>query len=98
MYKLTSSRVLIKPILETTGLFGVIIPEQAANDRQVRKGTIIATGPGYMTSDGTRVKLDCEIGETVYYSPNQTYEVTVPLDGTATKLVVANENSILLIG
>ena len=62
-----ADRVLIKPkAREETTRSGIVLPDTAKEKPQ--EGTIVATGPGRVMEDGTRVPLDVKVGDSVLYA------------------------------
>ena len=72
----TATKVTIKPLedrvvvqaneAETTTASGLVIPDTAKEKPQ--EGTVIAVGPGRISDQGQRIKLDVKEGDTVLYS------------------------------
>lgn len=62
-------RVLIQP-LDTAGesktASGFILPGKEGNEKHER-GTIVATGPGRIASDGKRIVMEVAKGDTVWF-------------------------------
>jgi chaperonin GroES len=62
-----ADRVLVKPkAREETTRSGIVLPDTAKEKPQ--EGTIVATGPGRVMEDGTRVALDVKVGDSVLYA------------------------------
>ena len=51
---------------ETTTASGLVIPDTAKEKPQ--EGTVVAVGPGRVTTMATRIPLDVQEGDTVIYS------------------------------
>ncbi|MEE8582964.1 MAG: co-chaperone GroES [Dehalococcoidales bacterium] len=58
--------VLLKPSAkEEVSKGGIVIPDTA--QEKSNEGDVIAVGPGRMSKDGTREKLDVKVGDVVIY-------------------------------
>ena len=72
----TLQKVKIKPLedrivvqaneAEQTTASGLVIPDTAKEKPQ--EGTVVAVGPGRISDQGERIKLDVKEGDTVVYS------------------------------
>ena len=72
----TATKVAIKPLedrivvqaseAETTTASGIVIPDTAKEKPQ--EGSVIAVGPGRISDQGERIKLDVSEGDIVVYS------------------------------
>ena len=72
----TVTQVKIKPLedrivvqaneAEQTTASGLVIPDTAKEKPQ--EGTVVAVGPGLISDQGERIKLDVSEGDTVVYS------------------------------
>ena len=51
---------------ETTTASGIVIPDTAKEKPQ--EGTVVAVGPGRISDQGERIKIDVSEGDTVVYS------------------------------
>jgi len=60
-------RVLVRPLVPPTMTPGGIALPDTAKEKP-KRGTVLAVGPGFLTSDGARVALDFAIGDEVVYS------------------------------
>jgi len=72
-----SNRVLVKRLedeVQTTA-GGIIVPDTAKEKPQ--RGKIVATGPGRMTDDGTRIEMDVKAGDEVLFGKWSGTEITV---------------------
>jgi chaperonin GroES len=91
-----ADRVLIQP-LEAKGeaktASGIILPGKENNDKQ-EKGTIMATGPGRLNSDGKRVPMDVKKGDRVWFKRGYDAE-TVEVDGE--EWVLTGESNVLAV-
>jgi len=54
---------------------GIVIPDSAKERPQ--KGKVVAAGPGKKLDDGTRVKMDVEVGDYVYHGKYSGTEVKI---------------------
>lgn len=71
-----ADRVVVKPLEETEQKKGnIIIPDTAKEKPQ--QGKIVAVGPGKLTDDGKRVKLEVKVGDKVLYGKYSGSEVTI---------------------
>lgn len=62
-----ADRVVVKPkAREETTKSGIVLPDTAKEKPQ--EGTVIATGPGRILEDGTRVPLNVKVGDSVLYA------------------------------
>jgi chaperonin GroES len=62
-----ADRVVIKPkAREETTKSGIVLPDTAKE--KPMEGTVVATGPGRVLEDGTRVPLDVKVGDSVLYA------------------------------
>ena len=87
-----ADRVVVKPLEEAEQKKGsIIIPDTAKEKPQ--KGKIVAVGPGKMTDDGKRIKMELKKGDVVFYSRYSGSEVTI--DGDA--YLILRESDILAI-
>jgi chaperonin GroES len=67
-FKPLGNRVVVQPddADETMSSGGIYIPDTAKEKPQ--EGQVVATGPGRMTDDGTRVPMEIAVGDTIVYS------------------------------
>ncbi len=87
-----ADRVVIKPLEESEQKKGsIIIPDTAKEKPQ--KGKIVAVGPGKMTDDGKRIKLEVKNGIIVLYGKYSGTEVTIDGD----EYLILRESDILAI-
>ncbi|MGQ9604154.1 MAG: co-chaperone GroES [bacterium] len=71
-----ADRVLVKRIEEeqlTKG--GIIVPDTAKEKPQ--QGRVIEVGPGRMTEDGTRIKMEIKKGDKVIFGKYAGTEITI---------------------
>lgn len=91
-----ADRVLIKP-LETKGeaktASGIILPGKEQNEKHER-GTIIAAGPGRLSSEGKRVAMEIKEGDVVWFKRGYDAQ-EVELNGE--ELVLTSEGNILAV-
>ena len=60
-------RVVVKPIeQEQTTKGGIFLPDTAKEKPQ--EGEVVAVGPGRVSDDGTRIKMELSKGDRVIYS------------------------------
>ncbi len=86
-------RLLVKPADEeqkTAG--GIIVPDTATKEKPMR-GEVIATGPGKLTDEGSRLPMDVKVGDKVIYSKYSGTEFKLDDD----ELLIIEQNDILAI-
>jgi chaperonin GroES len=75
-----ANRVLVKRLEEslqkTAG--GIIVPDTAQEKPQ--RGKVVAVGPGRMTEEGKRIKLDVKVGEDILFGKWSGSEITIDGD------------------
>jgi len=87
-----ADRVVVKPLEEAEQKKGsIIIPDTAKEKPQ--QGKIVAVGPGKLTDDGKRVKLEVKKGDTVLYGKYSGTEVTIDDE----EYLIMRESDILAI-
>ena len=87
-----ADRVVVKPLEEAEQKKGsIIIPDTAKEKPQ--QGKIVAVGPGKLTDDGKRVKLEVKKGDKVLYGKYSGTEVTIDSD----EYLIMRESDILAI-
>ena len=85
-----ADRVLIEPApAETKTVGGIIIPDTAKE--KPCKGQVIATGPGKVLENGTRVELAVKKGDQVLF--NKYAGTEVKLDGK--EMIIVRQSDIL---
>ena len=85
-------RLIVEPIeQEEMTASGIVLPETAKE--KPMQGKVLAAGPGARKDDGSRAKLDVEVGDTVLYAKYAGTEVK--LDGK--KYLILKETDILAI-
>lgn len=91
-------RILIRPLeVPKTTESGIHIPAGAKEtDSKLRKGKVLAVGPGDRINDGSHVKPFCRPGDIVLYTsnPNQDWECEVE-KGQKVMCSVINEEQFL---
>ncbi len=86
-------RLLVKPADEeqkTAG--GIIVPDTATKEKPMR-GEVIATGPGKLNDEGSRLPMDVKVGDKVIYSKYSGTEFKLDDD----ELLIIEQNDILAI-
>ncbi len=86
-------RLLVKPADEeqkTAG--GIIVPDTATKEKPMR-GEVIATGPGKLSDEGSRLPMDVKVGDKVIYSKYSGTEFKLDDD----ELLIIEQNDILAI-
>ena len=93
-FKPMADRVVIEPLEsdEQVSSGGIYIPDTAKEKPQ--KGTVVATGPGKLSDDGSRVPMDVGVGDTVVYSK---YAGTEYKEGEIEYLVVREDDILFKI-
>ncbi len=75
-----ANRVLVKRLEEslqkTAG--GIIVPDTAQEKPQ--RGKVVAVGPGRMTEEGKRIKLEVKVGDDILFGKWSGSEITVDGD------------------
>jgi chaperonin GroES len=85
-------RLVVEPLEQediTAG--GIVLPETAKEKPQ--KGAVLAAGPGGRDSEGKRILMDVQVGDTVLFAKYAGTEIK--LDGK--KLLILKEGDILAI-
>lgn len=87
-----ADRVVVEPIEETEEMRGgLYIPDTAKEKPQ--QGKVVAVGPGRLTDDGKRMKMEVEEGDRVLYGKYAGTEVTV--DGR--EVLIVKESDVLAV-
>ncbi|MBU4445982.1 co-chaperone GroES [bacterium] len=87
-----ADRVVVKPAEaeeKTSG--GIILPDTAKEKPQ--EGTVVATGPGKVSDNGTKVPMEVKTGDKILYGKYSGTEVTI--DGE--EHLIMRESDILAI-
>ena len=87
-----ADRVVVKPAEaeeKTSG--GIILPDTAKEKPQ--EGTVVATGPGKVSDNGTKVPMEVKTGDKILYGKYSGTEVTI--DGE--EHLIMREGDILAI-
>jgi chaperonin GroES len=97
----TKTKVGLKPLedrvvvqaseAEETTASGLVIPDTAKEKPQ--QGTVMAVGPGRVSDQGERIKLDVKAGDTVVYSKYGGTEITEGGDD----LLILNARDVLAV-
>lgn len=80
--------IVVEPISEEISSSGIIIPDTVSKEKPM-KGKVTAVGPGKMTEDGKRLKMDIKVGETVLFSKYGPTEIK--LDGKEVLILSASD-------
>ena len=65
---------------------GIIIPQTAQERPMI--GVIIAAGPGKLLKDGSRLPMDCQVGDWVAFSPYANMSMVFdPIQGMEYKII-----------
>lgn len=72
-----SNRVLVKRVEEEmqTTAGGIIVPDTAKEKPQ--RGKVVAVGPGRLSEDGTRIKVDVKAGDEILFGKWSGSEITI---------------------
>ena len=72
-----SNRVLVKRLEEEmqTTAGGIIVPDTAKEKPQ--RGKVVAVGPGRLTDEGERVKVEVKVGNEILFGKWSGSEITV---------------------
>ena len=88
-----SNRVLVKRLEEemqkTAG--GIIVPDTAKEKPQ--RGKIVAVGPGRLTDEGERIKVEVKVGDEILFGKWSGSEITI--DGE--EYLFMKDNDILAV-
>ena len=68
--------LIVKPLRESTTASGIVIPDTANRDKSDR-GTVLVVGPGKLQDDGTRAKMDVQVGDVILFAKYAADEVEV---------------------
>jgi len=71
-----ADRVVVKPTEQEEEKQGTIIIPDTAKEKP-QQGEIVAVGPGKITENGTKVKLEVKVGDKVLYGKYSGTEVTI---------------------
>jgi len=71
-----ADRVVVKPTEQEEVKQGTIIIPDTAKEKP-QQGEIVAVGPGKITENGTKVKLEVKVGDKVLYGKYSGTEVTI---------------------
>jgi chaperonin GroES len=75
-----ANRVLVKRLEEemqkTAG--GIIVPDTAKEKPQ--RGKVVAVGPGQMTKEGKRIKMEVKVGDEILFGKWSGSEITIDGD------------------
>ena len=75
-----ANRVLVKRLEEETQKTagGIIVPDTAKEKPQ--RGKVVAVGPGQMTKEGKRIKIDVKVGDEILFGKWSGSEITIDGD------------------
>ena len=75
-----SNRVLVKRLEETIQKTagGIIVPDTAKEKPQ--RGKVVAVGPGRLTDEGERIKVEVKVGDEILFGKWSGSEITVDGD------------------
>jgi chaperonin GroES len=92
--RLLGDRVLVLPSdkrSEATTASGIILPGKEGSEKN-EKGTVVATGPGKLQSDGKRSAMEVGVGDKIIFKRG--YEAE-EIEYQHTEYVLINESSII---
>ncbi|MBS8122172.1 co-chaperone GroES [Candidatus Vampirococcus lugosii] len=78
---------------ETKTKSGIVLPE--SNKEKPGKGEVVAVGEGKILDDGSRSKMDVNVGDIVYFTKYSPDEIEVESEGEKVKYLVLKHSSIL---
>jgi chaperonin GroES len=85
-------KVLVKPNTSTEKTAGGIVLPDTAKERP-QEGEVVAVGPGRVTENGEKVKVNVKVGDTVIYSKYGGTEIKVE----GTEYLILDESSLLAV-
>lgn len=91
-----SNNVLVEYIEEEqkTTKSGIVLPDNAQKKERMQ-GIIVATGPGKINDNGTRISLSVKIGDKILFSKPWSDEKKLENDGK--KYYIISEDEILAV-
>ncbi|MDA0328995.1 MAG: co-chaperone GroES [Gemmatimonadetes bacterium] len=87
-----ADRVVVKPLDEAEQMRGGLYIPDTAKEKP-SQGEVVAVGPGKLSDEGTRLKMDVSVGDKVLYGKYSGTDVT--LDGK--DFLILRESDILAI-
>ena len=87
-----ADRVVVKALEESEQMRGGLYIPDTAKEKP-SQGEVVATGPGKLSDEGTRVELDVKVGDKVLYGKYSGTDVT--LDGE--EYLILRESDILAV-
>jgi len=85
-----ADRLVVKPI-EKEGVTkgGIVLPDTAKEKPQ--EGKVVAVGPGRLSEEGTRIKMDVKVGDIVIYAKYGGTEIKIDDE----ELIILRESDVL---
>jgi chaperonin GroES len=87
-----ADRVVIKALEESEQMRGGLYIPDTAKEKP-SQGEVVAVGPGKLSDEGTRIKMDVSVGDKVLYGKYSGTDVTV----VGEELLILRESDILAI-
>jgi len=85
-----ADRLVVKPIeREEVTKGGIVLPDTAKEKPQ--EGKVVAVGPGRLSEDGTRIKMDIKVGDIVIYAKYGGTEIKIDDE----ELIILHESDVL---
>lgn len=85
-------KIVVKPLeVEEKTQSGIVLPGSA--QEKPHQGEVIAVGSGAVAADGTRIPMECKVGDQVIYGKFGGTELKI--DGE--KLIILSEKDVLVI-
>ena len=94
--KLLGNRILVKKDETAVTKSGIILP--GSHIDPIFWGTVIKTGPGFQTNDGTVIPTETQPGDSIAYTSSSGWYLDITDDnGVKEKYTILNERDVLLI-
>jgi chaperonin GroES len=72
-------RIVVEPVeAEEVTAGGIVLPDTAKEKPQ--RGKVVAVGPGRMTDDGERIKVEVKVGDEILFGKWSGSEITIDGD------------------
>jgi len=85
-----ADRLVVKPIeREEVTKGGIVLPDTVKEKPQ--EGKVVAVGPGRLSEDGTRIKMDVKVGDIVIYAKYGGAEIKIDDE----ELIILHESDVL---
>lgn len=80
---------------ETVTASGIIIPDTVSSEK-IKRGVVVAVGPGKLLENGSRQAIDVAVGDEVIYSWSQ-QEMELPEGDQKKKYLIVSADEILAV-